>query len=121
MFSENWVEETGELFAGDEVFPPLEQHGDVLVHVAHAKPQHSAPAVKILHHAIICCAQKRLWIQNPYFIPEPEAIEAYGRAVERGVDVRVMVPSADVSDMSFIRYGDRSGRCVGPWILQASL
>ena len=104
VFSENWVEETGELFAGDEVFPPLEQHGDVLVHVAHAKPQHSAPAVKILHHAIICCAQKRLWIQNPYFIPEPEAIEAYGRAVERGVDVRVMVPSADVSDMPIVQH-----------------
>jgi cardiolipin synthase len=81
VFSENWVEETGELFAGDDVFPQLERTGEIVAHVAHAKPENSAPAVKILHHAVICCAKKRLWIQNPYFIPEPEAIDAYGLAV----------------------------------------
>lgn len=104
VFSENWVGETGELFAGDEVFPRLERAGDVCMHVAHAKPEGSAPAVKILHHAVICCAQKRLWIQNPYFIPEPEAIDAYGQAVARGVDVRVMVPSAEASDMPMVQH-----------------
>jgi cardiolipin synthase len=104
VFSENWVEETGELFAGDEVFPALEPKGEVLAHVAHAKPEGSAPAVKILHHAVICCAKKRLWIQNPYFLPEPEAIDAYGKAVARGVDVRVMVPSAEASDMPMVQH-----------------
>jgi cardiolipin synthase len=104
VFSENWVEETGELFAGDTVFPQLERTGEVVVHVAHAKPEGSAPAVKILHHAVICCAKKRLWVQNPYFIPEPEAIDAYGEAVKRGVDVRVMVPSAEASDMPMVQH-----------------
>ena len=104
VFSENWVEETGELFAGDEVFPALEPQGEVLAHVAHAKPEGSAPAVKILHHAVICCAKKRLWIQNPYFLPEPEAVDAYGKAVARGVDVRVMVPSAEASDMPMVQH-----------------
>jgi cardiolipin synthase len=104
VFSENWVEETGELFAGDDVFPALERQGEVVAHVAHAKPEGSAPAVKILHHAVICCAKKRLWIQNPYFVPEPEAIEAYGRAVARGVEVRVMVPSAEASDMPMVQH-----------------
>ena len=104
VFSENWVEETGELFAGDDVFPEPKRAGEVVVHVAHAKPENSAPAVKILHHAVICCARKRLWIQNPYFIPEPEAIDAYGKAVKRGVDVRVMVPSAEASDMPMVQH-----------------
>jgi len=104
VFSENWVEETGELFAGADVFPELEPAGEVLMHVAHAKPEGSAPAVKILHHAVICCARRRLWIQNPYFIPEPEAIDAYGKAVERGVDVRVMVPTAEASDMPMVQH-----------------
>ena len=104
VFSENWIEETGELFAGDDVFPRIEPVGDVTLHVAHAKPEGSAPSVKILHHAVICCARKRLWIQNPYFIPEPEAIDAYGEAVKRGVDVRVMVPSAEASDMPMVQH-----------------
>jgi cardiolipin synthase A/B len=97
-FSENWAGETGELFVGDDVFPPLEPAGDALVHVAFVKPENSAPAVKILHHTIICMARERLWIQNPYFIPEPEAIDAFGSAVRRGVDVRVLMPSAGGSD-----------------------
>ena len=104
VFSENWVEVTGRLFVGPDVFPPLEPAGEVEVHVASMKPEGSAPAVKILHHTMICCAQKRLWIQNPYFVPEPDAVHALAEAVKRGVDVRVMVPSTDASDMPIVQH-----------------
>jgi cardiolipin synthase len=104
VFSENWVGETGELFVGDHVFPVQEVQGDVLIHAAFAKPESSAPAVKILHHTAICLARKRIWIQNPYFIPEPDAIDAFGQAVARGVDVRVMMPSTSGSDSPFVQH-----------------
>ena len=71
---------------------------------AFLKPEGSAPAVKILHHTAICIARKRIWIQNPYFIPEPEAIDAFGEAVKRGVDVRVMMPAADVIDSPIVQH-----------------
>ena len=103
-FSENWAGETGELFVGDDVFPALQPAGDVLIHAAYAKPEGSAPAVKILHHTAICLARKRIWIQNPYFIPEPEAIDAFGEAVSRGVDVRVMMPSTGGSDNPMVQH-----------------
>jgi cardiolipin synthase A/B len=103
-FSENWAEETGELFIGDDVFPVLEPTGDVLIHAAYVKPEGSAPAVKILHHTAICVARKRIWIQNPYFIPEPEAIDAFGKAVSRGVDVRVIMPSTGGSDNPMVQH-----------------
>jgi cardiolipin synthase A/B len=103
-FSENWVEETGELFVGEDFFPELHHEGDVAVHVARVKPEGSAPAVKILHHLAICCARERIWIQSQYFLPEPAAIEALGGAVARGVDVRVMVPSAGASDMPIVQH-----------------
>ena len=104
VFTENWVEVTGKLFVGDDMFPPLEPAGEVLAHVASIKPEGSAPAVKILHHTMICCARQRLWIQNPYFIPEPDAVEAFARAVQRGVDVRIMVPSTEASDMRIVQH-----------------
>jgi cardiolipin synthase len=104
VFSENWVGHTGELFVGAGVFPPLQPAGTVPMHVAFVKPEGSAPAVKILHHALICMANRRLWIQNPYFIPEPEAIEAFGQAVKRGVDVRVMMPSTGGSDNPMVQH-----------------
>ena len=103
-FSENWAAETGELFVGDDVFPALEPVGDILMHAVFAKPENSAPAVKILHHAAICLARRRIWIQNPYFIPEPDAIEAFGQAVARGVDVRVLMPSTSGSDNPMVQH-----------------
>jgi cardiolipin synthase A/B len=103
-FSENWVGHTGELFVGDTVFPRLERAGDVTIHAAYVKPEGSAPAVKLLHHAVIGCAKERIWIQNPYFIPEPEAIDAFGAAVARGVDVRVMMPSTSGSDNPMVQH-----------------
>ena len=103
-FSENWVGTTGELFAGEAFFPKTEKKGDLKVHVASVSPSGSAPAVKILHHMVICTATQRLWIQNPYFLPEPYAIDAMGEAVKRGVDVRVMVPTAEASDMPLVQH-----------------
>lgn len=104
VFSENWAGETGELFLGDDYFPHLAPAGNVLIHAAFVKPESSAPAVKILHHTVLCLARERLWIQNPYFIPEPEAIEAFGRAVKRGVDVRVMMPATSGSDAPMVQH-----------------
>jgi cardiolipin synthase len=103
-FSENWAGETGELFAGPDVFPPLKNVGEIEMHLVYAKPENSAPAVKILHHAAICVAKKRIWIQNPYFIPEPDAIVAFGAAVKRGVDVRVLMPSTSGSDNPMVQH-----------------
>jgi cardiolipin synthase len=103
-FSENWAGETGEVFLGDAYFPPLQPAGDSLIHAVFAKPENSAPAVKILHHTVLCLARKRIWIQNPYFIPEPEAIKAMAAAVKRGVDVRVLMPAVSGSDSPMVQY-----------------
>jgi len=103
-FSENWAGETGELFAGDPYFPALKKEGDLVTHLVYAKPENSAPAVKILHHTAICLARKKIWIQNPYFIPDPAAIDAFGEAVKRGVDVRVLMPSTSGSDNPMVQH-----------------
>lgn len=103
-FSENWVEDTGELFVGEAYFPPLERCGKVAAHVASVKAEGSPPAVKILYHLAVCVAKRRIRIQNPYFLPDDEAIEALRKAVARGVDVRVMVPSTEASDMPIVQH-----------------
>lgn len=103
-FSENWAGETGEVFVGEAVFPVLHKVGGIAMHAAFVKPENSAPAVKILHHTILCLARKKLWIQNPYFIPKKEAIEAMGAAVRRGVDVRILVPATSGSDAPTVQH-----------------
>jgi cardiolipin synthase A/B len=103
-FSENWTGQTGEMLAGEDIFPPLEPVGNITGFAAYTKPEGSAPSVKLLHHALICLARERIWIQNPYFIPEPEAIEAFADAVKRGVDVRVLMPSTSGSDNPMVQH-----------------
>jgi cardiolipin synthase A/B len=103
-FSENWTGQTGELFVGHDVFPTLEAAGNITIHAAYSKPEGSAPAVKILHHTAICLARKRIWIQNPYFIPEPDAIKAFGQAVSQGVDVRVLMPAISGTDNPMVQH-----------------
>ena len=102
-FAENWIEATGELFVGRDAFPTLKEEGDLTIHAAHIRPEGGVSGVKILHRVVICCAKERIWIQNPYFLPDPDTIKALGAAVDRGVDVRIMVPSIQSSDMALVQ------------------
>jgi cardiolipin synthase len=51
-------------------------------------------------------AERRIWIQNAYFVPDGSLVRALRTAAEGGVDVRIVVPA--VSDVFFI-----------PWVTSA--
>lgn len=104
VFSENWIEETGEVFAGDEYFPQLEAEGNVEAHVAYTSPSGSVSSVELLHLAAIAAARKQILIQNPYFLPDPADIEVFAAAAKRGVDIQVMMPSDDVTDSAIVQH-----------------
>ena len=44
-----------------------------------------------MYYLSIACARKSIFIANPYFVPDPVAIEMLIEAKQRGVDVRIMV------------------------------
>lgn len=44
-------------------------------------------------------AKKRLWIASPYFVPDQQFISALQLAALRGVDVRIIVPENNDSDL----------------------
>ena len=103
-FSENWIEGANTLFFGKEVFPEIEEAGDCETHVARINPSGVISSVKMLHHVVIECARERILIQNPYFLPDPEAIRSLRRAVERGVDVQIMIPSVEATDNALVQH-----------------
>lgn len=103
-FSENWIEATSRLFFGSSCFPRLEAEGDCDVHIARVKPSGVISSVKLLHHVVIECARERILIQNPYFLPDPPAIDSLRRAVERGVDVQIMIPSVGATDNALVQH-----------------
>ncbi len=103
-FSENWIEETGEIPAGDKYFPKIAPAGPTAAHVAYTSPTHSVSSVQILYYLAIKSARREIIIQNPYLLPDREAIEALAEAVKRGVDVKVMVPSDDATDSPVVQH-----------------
>lgn len=103
-FTENWVEECGEVLAGQHFFPKLEPAGNVAMHLAFTTAAGSTSALELLHYIAIHAAKQQITIQNPYFLPDPGMIDALINASERGVKVRVMLPAAEASDHSLVQH-----------------
>ncbi|HVT45237.1 MAG TPA: cardiolipin synthase [Thermoanaerobaculia bacterium] len=103
-FTENWSEETGDVLAGARYFPPPRQAGGTAAHLAYVSASGTVSAVQILYYLAIESASERITIQNPYFLPDPEALEALAEAVRRGVEVRVMLPSVRATDSSLVQH-----------------
>ena len=103
-FTENWIEETGEVPVGDGCFPELEEVGDARAHAVWLSPAGSASCVELLHFLAIHSAQRSITIQNPYFLPDPDDRKALLEAAKRGVRVRVMIPAASASDAPIVQH-----------------
>jgi len=103
-FAENWIEETGEVIGGTNFFPELEPRGDMKAHAVWISPSGSPSTVKLLHYLAIRAAKKRITIQNPYFLPDPDARKALAEAVKRGVEIRVMLPADYASDEPHVQH-----------------
>ena len=104
VFSENWIEETGQVTAGAKYFPKLEKCGSTDAHVAFVSPRGSISAVQLLYYLAISSARRELLIQNPYFLPHRDAIEELKQAAARGVEVRIMLPAAEVTDTPIVQH-----------------
>jgi cardiolipin synthase A/B len=103
-FAENWIEETGEIPAGDKYFPKLAPTGTSSAHVAYTSPDGSVSSVQILYYLAIKAARREILIQNPYLLPDKQAIAALEDAVQRGVKVHIMVPADDATDSPIVQH-----------------
>ncbi len=103
-FCENWIEETGEVPAGEKYFKALPAAGTSPAHIAYTSPTGSVSSVEVLYYLAIKAARKEIIIENPYLLPSKEAIDAMGEAVRRGVSVKIMVPSTDATDSPIVQH-----------------
>ena len=90
-FAHNWQQTTGELLSGDAYYPIIDTRGPLAVQTLLSSPETGASSVRTMYYLSIVCARKSIYIANPYFVPDPVAIETLIEAKQRGVDVRIMV------------------------------
>jgi cardiolipin synthase len=90
-FTHNWQQTTGELLSGDAYYPLVDHRGPLAVQTLLSSPETGASNVRTMYYLSTVCARESIYIANPYFVPDPVAIETLIEAKQRGVDVRIMV------------------------------
>jgi cardiolipin synthase A/B len=90
-FAHNWQQTTGELVSGDAYYPVIGSRGPLATQTLLSSPETGASNVRTMYYLAIVCARHSIYIANPYFVPDPVAIETLIEAKQRGVDVRIMV------------------------------
>jgi cardiolipin synthase len=103
-FFENWSKVTREVIVGEHFFPLLEPAGTIPIHVACISPPETASAVQRLYYVAISLAKRELILQNPYFIPDEQAIALCRAALARGVAVSIMLPTSGTSDFPIVQH-----------------
>jgi cardiolipin synthase A/B len=102
-FSQNWLETTGELLTGPAYYPTVPPTGPLAVMSVLSSPQTGSSTVRIMYYLSIASARKKIWIANPYFVPDERAIDVLVAAKQRGVDVKIMVAGIH-NDNALARY-----------------
>jgi cardiolipin synthase len=106
---ENWLEASGEILAGPDYFPQLENGaGDATALVISSTPSSGGSTrSRVLFQTFIASARKSIYITTPYFSPDHSMREELVRAKNRGVTVKLIVPGKH-DDHALTRSSGRS-------------
>ena len=95
-FATNWLEASQDdigVVAREGAPGPA---GDTLVQVVRGQPGLHVSDVALALRLAIRYATERLWIATAYFAPDEELAELLCDAVDRGVDVRILIPGPHI-------------------------
>jgi cardiolipin synthase len=100
VFKEGWMRAGGELFSVS-AFETNDEDGAKTL-LLHSRPGRGYAETASVFAAIVGASRERLWVTNSYFAPRRNAIIVLGRAAQRGVDVRLLLPG--ISDVPLVRH-----------------
>ncbi|MBA3882539.1 MAG: hypothetical protein H0X73_07440 [Chthoniobacterales bacterium] len=105
-FQEHWVKTGREALSGVDQFPPLPPAGDLKAQLVTSRSFSVAPLPFAMAVAF-SAATKRIWITNPYCTPTDDQVALLVKAVQRGVDVRLLLPGEN-NDQPLTKSAGRS-------------
>jgi cardiolipin synthase len=92
VFAEDWAFSTKEVLKGDLWFPPLAATGDMLARGIRYGPDEDLGEIQLALAGALSCANTRVAIVTPYFLPDDGIISALDVAAMRGVEVDIILP-----------------------------
>jgi len=107
VFCQDWYHASAEDLVSTAYFPPIKGSGKVCAQLLASGPADERwRSIHTLLFAAINLAQQRVWIETPYFVPDPPILIALQTAALRGVDVRLLLPGR--SDHPLVLHAGRS-------------
>ena len=106
LFIDTWESQKGPPLAPRNYFPTLEPVGKEVVRAIGSKPDDPSSPIYVTLISAFNSADTEILLTNAYFVPDPQLIESLVRAVARGVDVQVIVPS--VTDSALVFHAGRA-------------
>jgi cardiolipin synthase len=106
LFMSTWRAQTAEPLAPKDYFPESELLGNAVVRAIGSSPDEPYSQIYTTLLSAINSAETRIYLTNAYFVPDPQLLAALKEAVQRGVDVQLLLPEKTDSIMVF--YASRS-------------
>lgn len=106
LFMATWIEQQGEPLAPRDYFPVSKNYGHEVVRAIGSSPEEPYSQIYVTLLSAINNAETQVYLTNAYFVPDPQLLAALKQAVQRGVDVRLLLPAT--TDSALVFYASRS-------------
>jgi cardiolipin synthase len=92
LFLATWEKQKGDTLAARDYFPPPGTRGREIVRAIGSAPDEPYSLIYATLISAIGSAETTVHLTNAYFVPDPQMLAALKDAVQRGVDVRIILP-----------------------------
>lgn len=92
VFAEDWEFTRGEVLDGPAWFPPLKAAGGAIARGIPDGPDEDLDKMLWTIQGAIACAEHRIVVMTPYFLPDQSLASALNVAAMRGVEVDIVIP-----------------------------
>jgi len=106
LFIATWTQQKGAPLAAKNYSPEISSKGNEVVRAIGSSPEEPYSQIYATLLSAINSAETQVFLTNAYFVPDPQLLTALKEAVQRGVDVRLLLPGKTDSVMVF--YASRS-------------
>jgi cardiolipin synthase len=93
LFLATWEKQKGERLVPRDYLPQLGNRGKEVVGAVGSSPDEPYSLIYATLISAIGSAETSVHLTNAYFVPDPQLLAALKDAVQRGVDVRIILPS----------------------------
>lgn len=93
LFLDTWNKQNGPPLAGKNHFPKLDKRGDAIVRAIGSTSDDPDSPIYLTLLSAIEHSEKQVHITNAYFAPDPQLLRALTDAAQRGVEVKLILPS----------------------------